>query len=349
VSIKTHVGGISVRKSDYKKSRRKTPWDGVDELTPTQAFLKENYDARYNTHHRKVSESGEAEMVNSYLPSKCPYCDSERFKKNGYKNSGVQQYKCECSKCFLPTTGTIFDDHKLSISEWMEYCLNLFRHVSITADSWNNKNAFNTSRYWLQKLFLTLDGIQDNIMLGGTIWLDETYYRVRAEDVEHSEDGSKLRGISKNQLRIGVATDKENTIFLYEGTGKPSQKRTFETFGNRIAPHSTLIHDREAAHKKLVTKLELKSISYSSKELKELLDKDNPLYPVNRAHAILKMFLNAHSGFKREHLQGYLNLFALVTNPPHEMLEKVELVVNLAFASPKSLRYRDFYGLNAEF
>ena len=80
-----------------------------------------------------------------------------------------------------------------------------------------------------------------------------------------------------------------------------------------------------------------------------MLDKDNPLYPVNRAHAILKMFLNAHSGFNREHLQGYLNLFALVTNPPHEMLEKVELVVNLAFASPKSLRYRDFYGLNMVF
>ena len=376
-----------MRKSDYKKSRRKTPWDGVTELTPTQSFLKENYDARYNTHHRKVSESGEAEMVNSYLPSKCPYCGSGRFKKNGYKDSGVQQYKCECNKCFLPTTGTIFDDHKLSISEWMEYCLNLFRHVSITADSWNNKNAFrqppktdrshmshlgkrpkaadfpamptqlagfsevafNTSRYWLQKLFLTLDGIQDNITLGGTVWLDETYYRVRAEDVEHGDDGSKLRGISKNQLRIGVATDKENTLFIYEGTGKPSQKRTFETFGNRIAPHSTIIHDREAAHKKLVAKLELKSINYSSKELKELLDKDNPLYPVNRAHAILKMFLNAHSGFNREYLQGYLNLFALVTNPPHEMLEKVELVVNLAFASPKSLRYRDFYGFNTDF
>ena len=338
-----------MRKSERKKSRRKTPWDGDVSLTPTQAFLKENYDVRYGNQHRKVGDSGEAEMVNSYIPTKCPFCGSEKFKMNGYTDSSVQRYKCICDKTFLPTTGTIFDEHKLSISEWMEYCLNLFRHVSITADSWSNKNAFNTSRYWLQKLFLTLEGVQDNIVLAGTVWLDETYYRVRSEDVEHNEDGSKLRGISKNQMRIGVATDKHQTVFLLEGTGKPSQKKTYETFKEHIAPNSTLVHDKEPAHKKLVTKLALNSISYASKDLKEMLDEDNPLYPVNRAHAILKMFLNAHSGFKREHMQGYLNLFSLVTNPPHEMLEKVELVVNLAFTNPKTLRYRDFYGLNTDF
>jgi len=337
-----------MRKSETQKSRRKTPWDGESNLTPTQAFMKENYDARYNVHHRKVGESGEAEMVNSYAPSKCPFCGCDKFKKNGYTDSGVQRYRCSCKKDFLPTTGTIFDEHKLSISEWMEYCLNLFRHVSITANSWNNKNAFTTSRYWLQKLFLTLEGVQDSIVLSGTVWLDETYYRVRSEDVEHNEDGSKLRGISKNQIRIGVATDKVNTVFLVEGKGKPSQKKTYETFGKRIAPTSTLIHDKETAHKKLVKELSLSSTSYASKDLKELLDEDNPLYPVNRAHAIMKMFLNAHSGFMRDDLQGYLNLFSLVTNPPDEMLEKAELVIKLAFSNPKILRYRDFYGLNPD-
>ena len=336
-----------MRGSDAKKSRRKTPWDSDANLTPTQAFLKKKYDVRYGNHHRKIGDSDEAEMVNSYIHVKCPSCGSEKFKKSGYTDSGVQRYKCICGKTFLPTTGTIFDEHKLSISEWMEYCLNLFRHVSITADSWTNKNAFNTSRYWLQKLFLTIEGVQDDIVLSGTVWLDETYYRVRSEDVEHNEDGSKLRGISKNQLRIGVATDKHQTVFLLEGAGKPSQKRTYEIFKEHIAPNSTLIHDKEAAHKKLVTQLALSSVGYASKDLKQLLDTDNPLYPVNRAHAILKMFLNAHSGFKREHIQGYLNLFSIVTNPPHEMLEKVELVVNLAFINPKTLRYRDFHGLTA--
>lgn len=338
-----------MRKSEAHKSRRETPWDGEGELTPTQAFLKQNYDDDYNRHHITVEESGEAEIVNFYTPLKCPFCSSTKLKKKGFTRGGIQRYSCFiCGKFFLPTTGTIFDEHKLSIKEWMHYCLNLFRHVSILADSWNNTNAYNTSRYWLQKLFLTLEGTQDNIVLADTVWLDETFYSVMVGDIIRKDDGSKLRGLSKNQICIGVATDKRHTVFIEEGTGKPSQKRTYEVFKDHIQPNSTLIHDEDKSHKKLIKMLSLKSVSYPSKQLKGLPDKENPLNPVNRAHAILKMFLNSHSSFKRDDLQGYLNLFAFVTNPPDEMLAKVEHVINLAFQNPKLLRYRDFYSANTE-
>jgi len=105
----------------------------------------------------------------------------------------------------------------------------------------------------------------------------------------------------------------------------------------------TLIHDRESSHAKLIRELSLKSVAYASKDLKGLPDKKNPMNPVNRSHAILKKFLNAHSGFSRDDIQGYLSLFAFVSNPPRSLLEKVELVVKSAFENPKSLRYRDYY------
>ena len=326
------------------KSRKKTPWDGANDVTKTQEFLRQNYELYYADRHRMVDESGEADMINSYVPSRCPYCASEKFKRSGRTQSGVQRYMCAaCGKTYLPTTGTIFDDHKISISEWMEYCLNLFRHVSITADSWSNKNAFATSRYWLQKLFLTLETVQNSIVLRDRVWLDETFYTVRLSDIVRNADGTKLRGLSQNQLRIGVATDKKHTLFLLEGVGKPSQKKTFETFRSHIEPGSTLIHDKESAHVKLVRELSLKSVAYASKDLKGLPDNDNPMNPVNRAHDILKKFLNAHSSFLREDLQGYLNLFSFITNPPRDLLEKVELVIKMAFDNPKVLRYRDFF------
>lgn len=326
------------------ESRKRTPWDGVTDLTETQEFLQQHYTEHYADRHRALVDSGESDMINSYVPTKCPFCASEKFKKSGRTESSVQRYMCRvCGKTFLPTTGTIFDEHRVSISEWMEYCLNLFRHVSITVDSWNNKNAFTTSRYWLQKLFLTLESVQDSIVLANRVWLDETFYSVRSEDIVRKENGDKLRGLSQNQICIGVATDKRNTLFLVEGTGKPSQKKTYEAFREHIQPGSTLIHDRESAHAKLIRELSLVSESYASNDLKKLPDKQNPMNPVNRAHNILKKFLSAHSSFARDDLQGYLNLFAFVSNPPRDLLEKVELVIKAAFANPKSLRYRDFY------
>ena len=129
-----------------------------------------------------------------------------------------------------------------------------------------------------------------------------------------------------------------------EGYGKPSQKRSFEAFKDHIKPGSILIHDKEKTHKKLVDKLNLKSISYSSAELKGLADSENPLDPVNRIHCLLKMFLNAHSGFSRDDLQNYLNLYSFVINPPSDHLEKVEKIINSVFENPKSLKYREQFG-----
>ena len=93
----------------------------------------------------------------------------------------------------------------------------------------------------------------------------------------------------------------------------------------------SLIHDKEKTHKKLVEKLGLKSVSYSSSELKGLADSENPLDPVNRIHCLLKMFLNAHSGFCRDEIQDYLNLYSFVINSPSDHLEKVEKIINLVF------------------
>ena len=339
-------------KSDRSKSRRITPWDGEDDLTPTQEFISRHYKEHYMQRHPKLEDTGEAELINTFSPSKCPYCGSVSFTKYGHTRIGVQRYKCsdkECSQTFLPTTGTIFDEHKISISEWIEFCLNIFRNVTVNADSWNNKNAFDTSRYWLEKLFMLLQGSQDKIILSGRVWLDETYYSVMMKDRVLNEDGTSPRGLSKNKICVGVATDKKNTVIIAEGFGKPSQKMSYSSFCSHIAPGSTLVHDRESTHKKLVTELSLVSEEYAAKDLKGLEDFENPLDPVNHLHYLIKRFLYAHSGFDRKEIQGYLDLYAFVLNPPSDKLEKVDILLNLVFQNPKILRYRDMYAANKGF
>ncbi|MBT9176511.1 MAG: hypothetical protein DDT20_00830 [Firmicutes bacterium] len=162
----------------------------------------------------------------------------------------------------------------------------------------------------------------------------------------------RIRNRLTNQLYIrlslcalGVACDRSRILCIFEGCGKPSQKKTYESFKDHIAVGSTLIHDKENAHKKLVRELQLNSIAYDSRKIKLQSDKDNPLNRVNRIHNLFKRFLYAHTSFNRDRIQGYLNLFAFVINPPENHLEKVETLLDLAFQNPKTLRYREFYGV----
>ncbi|MDR1539400.1 MAG: hypothetical protein LBU32_15655 [Clostridiales bacterium] len=331
-------------KSRNHQSRGKTPWDGHDTLTPTQHFLSERYETEYKERHPKLTETGEAVLINAVIPETCPYCQHDGINRFGQTGNGIQRYRCKgCEKTFTPITGTIFDSHKISISEWMEYCMNIFRYVSISADSWNSRNAFTTSRYWLEKLFLVLEHYPEDIILGGRVWFDETFYTVRSDDIQVKGDGKKPRGLSKNQLFIGVACTKNRILCLLEGAGQPTARKVHMSFGGHIAEGSILVHDGGEAHGMLIEKLHLISESYNSSEIKKLSDKDNPLNRVNGVHARLKNFLHAHTGFDRETLQGYLNLFSFAMNPPTDHLEKVEVLLNLALNTRKTLRYRSFY------
>lgn len=63
------------------------------------------------------------------------------------------------------------------------------------------------------------------------------------------ESGRLLRGLYRNQICIGIATDKKHSICFVEGFDKPSQKRRYDAFKVNIAPGSTLIYDKEKTHK----------------------------------------------------------------------------------------------------
>lgn len=333
-------------KSKFRsQSRRKTPWDSLsdDQLTPLQLYLRDIYHSHYDTHHLPLHQTNEITVLDKYKPYQCPYCGSDSFVRNGKYKSGLTRYTCkECNKSFCITTGTIFQDHKISISEWLMYLLNLFDYVSLRADSKNNGNAFTTSRYWLQKVFLVLEEYQNDIILKGDVYLDETFYSVRKEDIVR-KDGKKLRGISGNQMCIGAAADSKHIYCKYEGLSKPDSERTLKTFVTHIQPGSHLVHDEDVSHKELVETLCLKESLYRSEDLKNLEDVDNPLDRINKVHFLLKLFLDSHSGFLREDIQGYIDLFVYIMNPPSNKLKKANLLLERALQKRVTLRYRDFY------
>lgn len=331
-------------KNRIDSSRQKTPWDDKNNITVIQNFIKEKYKNNFKIKHPKLINTKEAEILNSIKIEKCRYCNSNNICKKGFTNNKVQRYLCkDCHKQFTSTTGTIFENHKISISEWIEYLLDIFNYGSTTLTSKVNKNSMNTSVYWLYKVFLVLRNYQDNVVLSGTIYLDELYYKVIKSDID-LKDGKQFRGISHNQYCIALAKDKDNIIAFVVGLGKPKKDRIDELFKNHIEPKSKIIHDDEKSHKNLVKNLELESESYSSSWLKNKKDKDNPLRPINHQCDLIRQFLNTHSGFDRVYLQDYLNLYCFMNSGNRNKLEKVNQFLVIALTTKvDNTKYRDVF------
>ena len=338
--------------SGREKRRRApsaTPWGAVDPdgLTPAQKLVKASHDGICAFRHE--SFPGDADFFNGYERETCPRCESGDVSRSGHDRNGVQRYLCAgCGRTFTPMTGTIFEDHKLPLTAWADFVLQAISFESIAAMTREDRRADTTPPYWMAKLFAVLAGIQDDVVLSGNVQIDEKCYPLAARDQLLRPDGKKPRGLSRNQICIAVGWCSDGaSYFSRMGLGKPSKARTWDAYGGHIASGSKLDHDMEHAHDILVDKLGLDSTVHNSKLIRLLPDKENPLREVNRLCFLLELFLNSHSGFDREDLDGYLNLFWVAMNPPEDKLEKVAAVLDRAMRCPNTLRFRGFYNVRS--
>ena len=348
----SQIAQAATMKNNNKKSQnirlrslRKTPWDNKINKTPMENFIMDHNRKTYNDRHGNLKDSGESKILNELKIDVCPFCGSPRFVKWGKNKNDVQKYKCSlCFRTFNPLTGTLLDNHKLPITEWIDWSRYIIRYQSFNTVSKDNKNSITTTKYWLEKLFLALSDWQKTFVLEGTVYIEETYYSVMQSDIQRKNDGTKFRGTNYNQYDIAVGIDSNGLVYaVVTGKGKPSIASTKKAFLKHIKKGSTLIHDGELSHSVLIEKLELKSQVYTTKETSGLKDEDNPLRPINDVIRALKTYLNSHKGFKREQLQHYLNLFVFIYNKPHDENMKVLALLQLIIRHHETLKYRDLF------
>lgn len=328
-----------------------TPWDGVADgsMTPAETAVMLSHRSMYEYRHSALSAEREVAFFNGYARDRCPFCGGARVGGCGTDGNGVRRWRCHgCGRTFTPMTGTIFQGHKLPVSDWCEFLLQTFSYESINGMMRGNRRSQTTLPYWMAKLFLVLEGIQDDVVLSGSVQIDEKYYPVARADERLNADGSRKRGLSGNKLCIAIGCDDAGrSVFVPCGLGRPSRSRAWEAYGPHIEEGSLLTHDLEQAHSAVVERLSLRSVTHNSKAISALPDKDNPLREVNRLCFLLETFLNAHSGFDRADLQGWLDLFHVMMNDPSDKMEKAARVLDRAMRCPKSLSFREFYGVKS--
>lgn len=317
-------------------------WSENEEKTEGEKLIENTVLEWYEAKHRKQC-ADEIEFINSQHIDICPFCGSKRFYKNGKTPNQIQRFKChDCGRRFNMLTGTIFDSKKIPISEWIEYLLHLFEFHSIRSTSFDNRNADTTGRFWLEKVFLVLKHIQDDVMLSGDVYIDEKFFSVVNDEIIKI-DGKALRGVSRNKICVATGLCENCSLFIATKASKLNEIECFKAYRYHIAKGSHLIHDREKAHDILIEQLELKSSAYDPSVYKNLPDEMNPLNPINQVHRVLQAFIGAHGGYDRNKLQDWLNLFWFISNGPTDRYDKVLWFMEMAISKRKRLRYREFY------
>jgi len=328
--------------SSWGSSLKCLPWDKAEEDSVSRKMISATVREWYDAKHKPVSAE-EVALVNSIEISSCRNCGSVRIISYGKYRNGIRRFfRNDCGRSFSALTGTIFEDRKIPISEWIKYLIHLFEFHSITTSARDNRNAYSTGRYWLAKVFAVLREAQENVVLEGRVYLDETFFTVAESKKKRREDGKEYRGISRNKLCVAAACDEcGHVILIAENTSKPSRKSTWAALGSHIKPESHLIHDGERSHSVLIEKLHLTHEVYDSKELRKIPDEENPLDPVNEIHSLVKRFMKAHGGYDRENLQDWMNLVAFLLSDPRDRYEKIDLFINMALNSTQVVKYRD--------
>ena len=264
----------------------------------------------------------EIKMINSLAVEECPFCHCRHFHKDGFNKFRIQMYQCNgCKRKFNPLTNTIFDSHKIPISQWIEFLIHLFQLQSIKVSAIDNTNANSSGRYWTFKVFRALKHYQDDLIVKGDFYTDETYIPVMPHDMIY-KDGKKLRGLSRNVHCIFTATDSENTVLIADGFGKPSIKKVREALLSHVAKESHMIDDGERSHSLLVTELNVERM--------------------------FKRFMKNHGGFKRSRIQDWCNLFSFIWNHHGNLPMMVRDMLQLLISTHDVVRYRSAMAKNPD-
>ena len=323
-----------------KKQKEALRGNFSDELLSTDMMVS-TISEWYEAKHRRPSR--EVDFINSVAVTECPFCGSKEIRRDGFnKRTGLAIRECKgCGRKFNPLAGTIFDSRKIPFSEWIEFLVHLFQFHSVRTASFDNRNAVTTGLYWLSKAFLVVSDIQSHIVFSGKVWIDETYFP-RWKSESETKDGKMLSGLSRNQFCVCSATDGKRCVLRLCGVGKPSSAKAIKAYGKAIAHGSTIVHDGDNSHKALVESLSLKEEIHTTRETKGLADDENPMEPINEVYRYLAGFIGAHSGFSREELQGWLNLFCFYWNTNGNAFEKAQVFIEMAVKMRRKLRYRDW-------
>ena len=237
----------------------------------------------------------------------CPTCAFPDCARDGKTPAGHQRWRCSvCGTAFSALSATVLEYGKKELPTWERFitCMCYNAPIDLAAEVCGISHR--TAYEWRHRVFATIDGYQDRLVLSGRVWIDELY--LADSDIVRSAEFTQKRGLSKNKICIAVAIDaSKNAVVETCGHGKPSSKRINDALLAHIAPGSVIIHDKERSHRALVKAAKCTDEAYKANIADPAYLEAMKL--VNNLCSWLRRYLFRFPGMKKANLQSYLNWF----------------------------------------
>lgn len=260
-------------------------------------------------HCRELVGAGTlAEAAELWRPNPpCASCGFPDCARDGKTPAGRQRWRCPvCGAAFSALTGTVLEYGNKELPVWERFVTCMCYNAPIDLAAEVCGIGHDTAFEWRHRVFATVDGYQDRLVLKGKIWIDELY--LTDSDIVRGADWVPKRGLSKDKICIAVAIDAfKNTVAVVCGHGKPSSKRIKGALLAHIAPGSLIVHDMERSHPSLVKAAKCSDEAYKADVTDSAYLEAMKL--VNNLCSWLRRYLFRFPGMKKSNLQSYLNWF----------------------------------------
>lgn len=246
----------------------------------------------------------------------CIYCGSVKVKRNG-KYRSRQRYLCnDCGKSFndmtaSPLSGTRYPD------KWLKFIKYMLDGLTLPKIANRLGIHVSTAFYWRHKVLFALRSLGHD-SLTGIVESDETFFLeslkgrkpVTFRKPRKRGGVAKLRGISKEQVCVVVAIDRQGDIVSQNaGRGRITATEIDAVLGSRLLPGSLLCTD---SARNYIAFAKMKGLHHEMVNVHKSIYVRRGIYHiqhVNSYHQRLKQWMLRFKGVSTKYLDNYLFWF----------------------------------------
>ncbi len=185
--------------------------------------------------------------------------------------------------------------------------------VTLDVIARNLNISFKTALYYRYLVFESLRNYQEEVILKGTVLIDETFVRINDKKYKlYRADGKGIRGISFNHLCVVTVINLQGKcIAKVASRGMVNPDIYTELCINHMENINLIIHDGGPTQKRLMKRFDCPNVDARRDQSGEYNTK-----LIDSLHSNIKRYLYKHAGYRLKNLQYYLNFFVYRYNEP---------------------------------